>query len=55
MSVDRSAFYNSFVGTNKNKFNAAGPKADDVKEQALFKWTSNNMYRTSYHDMAKKV
>lgn len=56
MSADRSQFYNSFLGQTKTKFSFENHlKAADIAENNLFKWASNNMYRTSYHDMAKKV
>ena len=56
MSVSRSSFYNSFGGDTKNKFNFnSHRKSSSIAESNFFKWTSGNMYRTSYHDMAKKV
>lgn len=56
MSTQRSSFYNSYLGETKTKFqfsNFRGSK--NINEPEFFKWTSNNMYRTSYNDMAKKV
>jgi hypothetical protein len=55
MSAERSSFYNSYLGVSKNKFSYTNEKSKPIGEQDFFKWTSNNMYRTSYHDMAKKV
>jgi len=56
MSTERSTFYNSLLGQSKNKFSFANHReSKSIGEQDLFKWTSNNMYRTSYHDMSKKV
>ena len=56
MSVQRSSFYNSYRGESKDKFDfSKSRKANQIGDQGFFKWTSNNMYRTSYHDMAKKV
>lgn len=54
MSAERSSFYNSYLGVSKNKFSYTNEKSKPIGEQDFFKWTSNNMYRTSYHDMAKK-
>ena len=53
---DRSTFYNSFVGTTKNKFdNSRHRKHSSIAETSFFSWTQGNMYRTSYNDMANKV
>ena len=56
MSVERSSFYNSFGGKTQNKFvfNSHRRKSS-IAEPSFFKWTNNNMYRTSYNDMSKKV
>ena len=56
MSTERSEFYNSYLGQSKNKFSFSNhKKTNSIGESELFSWTSNNMYRTSYHDMSKKV
>jgi len=56
MSTDRSTFYNSLLGQSKNKFSFSNHReSKTLGESDLFKWTTNNMYRTSYHDMSKKV
>ena len=56
MSVNRSSFYNSFRGEVKNKFDfSSHRKSSTITENEFFKWTSGNMYRTSYNDMANKV
>ena len=53
---DKSQFYNSFLGETKNKFDQARHrKTSSITEQSFFQWTSGHMYRTSYHDMSKKV
>jgi hypothetical protein len=55
MSVERSSFYNSFGGKTTNKFETGQRKSSQIAEHNFFKWTNNNMYRTSYNDMSKKV
>ena len=56
MSTERSAFYNSYLGESKNKFNFSNHRKNkSIGENELFSWTSGNMYRTSYNDMSKKV
>ena len=57
MSVDRASYYNSFRGSHTNKFEFRSPKnkkETNIAEYNFFKWTNNNMYRTSYNDMAKR-
>jgi len=54
--TERSSFYNSFRGQSKDKFTfTEHRKTSSIGDNGFFKWTSNNMYRTSYNDMAKKV
>ena len=56
MSVERSSFYNSFGGKTRDKFTfGSHKKSSSICEPTFFKWTNNNMYRTSYNDMSKKV
>ena len=56
MSTRRSSFYNSYLGETKTKFAFSNYKAPEtIKEPEFFKWTSGNMYRTSYNDMANRV
>ena len=56
MSVERSSFYNSFGGKTQNKFTFnSHRKSNSIAETNFFKWTNNNMYRTSYNDMKNKV
>jgi hypothetical protein len=56
MSTRRSSFYNSYLGETKNKFQFSNfKKNDSIAEPEFFKWTSGNMYRTSYNDMANRV
>ena len=53
---DKSQFYNSFLGETKNKFDQTRHrKTNSITEASFFQWTSGHMYRTSYHDMSKKV
>jgi hypothetical protein len=48
--------YNSFRGTSKDKFAfTQHRKSGSIGESNLFKWTSGNMYRTSYNDMKNTV
>jgi hypothetical protein len=55
MSCDKSQMYNSFRGTSKDKFQfSTHRKSGSISECSFFKWTSGNMYRTSYNDMAQK-
>merc|ERR1711934_664742 len=54
-SQTRSDFYNSYLGNTKDKFDhTRHRKAGSIAEQSFFQWTSGNMYRTSYNDMAKR-
>lgn len=56
MSTDRSTFYNSLLGQSKNKFSFSNHReSKSISDTDFYKWTTNNMYRTSYHDMAKRV
>ena len=56
MSVERSSFYNSFGGKTRDKFTfGSHKKSSSICEPTFFKWTNNNMYRTSYNDMSKTV
>ena len=56
MSVERSSFCNSYGGENKSKFTFGGHRqSSTITENQLFAWTSGNMYRTSYNEMANKV
>ncbi len=56
MSNDKSQMYNSFRGATKDKFSfATHRKSGSIAEDNFFKWTSGNMYRTSYNDMSNKV
>lgn len=51
-----SVRYNSFGGETKSKFNfGSHRKSSTITEDQLFKWTSGNMYRTSYNEMANTV
>ncbi len=56
MSTSRATFYNSILGEAKNKFdNSKHRKTNSITDQTFFQWTQNNMYRTSYNDMANRV
>ena len=57
MSQDnKSQLYNSLGGKTKTKFDFSNhKKAQSIGESNFFKWTSGNMYRTSYNDMSNKV
>jgi hypothetical protein len=43
------------MGEPKNKFNNSNRRTEPIFEPTFFAWTSNNMYRTSYDDMSKRV
>ena len=55
----RSAFYNSFLGQTKNKFDNTKPmqhkRSSSIQKGKFFNWSNNNMYRTSYNEMQNYV
>jgi hypothetical protein len=55
MSSDRSHIYNSFRGRSKSKFLCGKKPKNSMADEKFFAWTQHNMYRTSYHDMSKRV
>ena len=55
-SDNKSQLYNSLGGKTKTKFDFSNhKKAQSIGQDNFFKWTSGNMYRTSYNDMSNKV
>merc|ERR1711959_459831 len=51
----KSAFYNSFLGETKSKFDFGRHKrSTSIQETAFFNWSNSNMYRTSYNEMANR-
>jgi len=43
------------MGEPKNKFNNSNHRTEPNSEPTLFALKSNNMYRTSFDDMSKRV